>query len=163
METNIQDIWMILKDNWVPRPGWLGNDIACLAAPEIQSPETQADALGGRREAQIAPQGARDPSTSKNESLPIGRPKRKNKPASRPAIVPPAIRGSHSYADSGRSDPWSRAGNVVEFRPRARDYAYADCLLEALCAACEAQAAGQDDVMMARIRQLYHLFEDVAG
>jgi hypothetical protein len=52
-------------------------------------------------------------------------------------------------------------GNVVELRPRRLDEICASEILNALCAACEAHAAGEDELLMARIKMLYHMFDDV--
>lgn len=54
-------------------------------------------------------------------------------------------------------------GNVVELRPRLRDEVHATELLKALCAACEAHAAGNNELMMVRIKMLYHMFDDGTG
>jgi len=105
MDGQIQDIWMIVKESWRPRPGWRSTG---------------------------------EPTRSRGVRL-------KN-----PA--PPVDAGKNSRSFS--------AENVVELRPHARDHAYADCILSALCAACEAHAAGNDELLMARIRELYHLYDD---
>jgi hypothetical protein len=163
MDKSQQDIWMILRENWVPRPDWLSNDTASLASSGVQPIERQAEAPGGRAEVPISSLEPGTARASKHENLPYGAEGSKKKPIARQAGVSAANRKLRSSAGRGRSGRGSTTGNVIELWPRARDYAYADCILIALCSACAAQAAGQDEIMMARIRQLYHLFEDVAG
>jgi hypothetical protein len=163
MDMTHQDIWTIVKENWVPRPGWLSNDRACLAVSSVQLQKNRANVQVERQAGQIAAHENDSGFACKNENLPDRADRRKRKPLSRAGAAPADDRMVRSSAKDGRIDRVSRMGNVIELRPHARDYVYADRILRAICAACEAQAAGEDEIMMARIRELYHLFEDVAG
>jgi len=93
-----------------------------------------------------------------------------DKPAKRPWAIGPRVKGrsgrvpaeqARDLLDFGTEAGKINVDNVVDLRPRLLEHSYAERLLEAVCAACEAQATGQRQLLMLRIKQVYHLFDDL--
>jgi len=185
MDIYPEDFWMTYKNSWAPKPGWLSTDVASLASRrqpvrEVAQSRCQGDAAGAADFSNDA-----TGSSEAGEDRPVFVERRKKKPVS--SISGPSRTGSTPSArrleanNSARklrvrcvpvqdTDLLRAAGeqsrkidvdNVVALRPRPRDYTYADYVLSALRSMFEAQAAGQKELLMARIKLVSHLLEDI--
>jgi hypothetical protein len=189
MEIYPEDFWMTFKKSWAPQPGWLSPEVAQHASrqPPVHAAATSRRPNGCNDEALGAPNIEGDDTGSSNggKDGPVLVERRKKKPAacasgtSRIGCAPqvrrlevnrPArsLRGrcvpgqvNDALPDIGKRTRQMNQENVVVLRPRLRDYTYADYLLSALRSMFEAQAAGQKELLAARIKLVSHLLEDI--
>jgi len=185
MEIYPEDFWMTYKNSWAPQPGWLSTDAAGLASR--QKPVREPASSQPKGEAPGATDCENDAShtSGAGEDQPVFIERRKKKPVASISGTSrggcgPSLRRLETHS-SGRTlrgrcvpvrdndlppDGGPRRGattldNVVVLRPRHRDYTYADYVLSALRSMFEAQAAGQKELLMARIKLVSHLLEDI--
>jgi hypothetical protein len=187
VETDPEDVWMVLKTSWTPQPRWLSAEGLGLESPPVPAPKVRAPAKNQRQQepACIAATGGELPALSMEGDLcppkvkrkpPRALPSRSSERFERDRSIKVARENTYHESAVSRcrpvaemaSTPDSRnkqrkvpKSNVVELWPRRRDEMYATEILNALCAACEAHAAGEDDLLMVRIRSLYHMFDEI--
>jgi len=154
---------MTYKNSWAPKPGWLSADAATLASR--QKPVRQAAPGRKKEESNSAPDFQNDATQSPEagEDRPAFIERRKKKPVARRPFrgrcMP--VQDPELLAHLGEEREKMNLQNVVVLRPRLRDYTYADYVLSALRSMFEAQAAGQKELLMARIQLVSHLLEDI--
>jgi hypothetical protein len=182
MDIYPEDFWMTFDTSWAPQPGWLGTDDAGPAHPiptavqALASGRGKGDATRGmdvERAAAVASRGAgkgpvvpgsrkKKPAACASTTRPVSAQRReKSGPgkALRYRLVP--ARGTEVSPKPGRRGGTTGLENVVVLRPRTRDYTYADYVLSALRSMFEAQAAGEKDLLIARVKLVSHLLEDI--
>ncbi len=183
METEPKHIWTILKTSWTPQPRWLSDEGFEPASPAGHAPIVLAPgqhrhagepaSFEGGVEGSL-PEKTHSPAKERRKihrDLHAGSSVRdlciepvKEKSFVEPAIGPcrPARETKAALKLRNRTRN-VQVDNVVDLRPRQRDEVCATEILNALRAACEAHNAGNEEVMMARIKMLYHLFDDGSG
>jgi hypothetical protein len=154
MDIYPEDFWMTYKNSWAPQPGWLSPDAASLA-PRERAVREAASAADLKNDAAQ--------SSDAGEDRPVFTERRKKKPVARRPFrgrrVP--VQDHELLFHAGRQRDKMNLENVVVLRPRFRDYTYADYVLSALRSMFEAQAAGQKELLLARIKLVSHLLEDI--
>lgn len=165
-----EDFWMTYKNSWAPKPGWLSTDAAGLACRQkpARTPEAGPEAgpvagkdrpvfIERRKKKPVSSvsgtsRGASSPSVLRPEASGSGRPLRGRRAP---------VQDADLFGDMGLQTGKMNLENVVVLRPRLSDYTYADFVLSALRSMFEAQAAGQKELLTARIKLVSHLLEDI--
>jgi hypothetical protein len=162
VKTFPEDVWTILKRSWAPQPGWLSGedgDLSCSSERAAGVPEYGR--AGGTRQADCmtaltgdVPRTLKAKGKTQRGVRHVGSARGEATGRYGPAPETPLPRTIRM-----RKRP-AGMGNVVELRPYLRDEICATEILKSLLAACEAHAAGDDELMMARIKNLYHMYEN---